>query len=126
MDNQAVERFIAEKAGNQAKILQFLHDQLMAFPEMEAKLRYKIPFFYRKSWICYLNPIKKDGVELVFIRGNELSNEQGILEEKGRKQVRGIELYSVSDIPLNQLLEVVQEALILDEEVPYASKRTKP
>lgn len=108
---------------NQKEILQYLHDYFLSFPEVEDKIRFKIPFYFRKSWICYLNPIKNDGIELAFTRGNELSNDQGLLLDKGRKQIRGIEFFSRKDIPIEIVGEIFQEALILDETIPYTSKR---
>ncbi|MEM6318719.1 MAG: DUF1801 domain-containing protein [Bacteroidota bacterium] len=121
-----VELFIVEQSDNQQVILQFLHDLLTAEPGVQAKLRWKIPFYFRKSWICYLNPIKKtNGIELAFTRGNELSNGQGLLSHNGRKQISGVIFNDVADIPVETVLEVFQEALLLDETVPYASKRTK-
>ena len=121
-----VEAFILEKEDNQQAVLQFLNELMMSTPEVTSKIRYKVPFYYRKSWICYLNPTKKPvGVELVFLRGNELSNEQGLLSAKGRKQVAGIIFEKVADIPVETVLEVMQEAIWLDETIPYASKRTK-
>ncbi len=123
---ETVQRFILHQEAKQRTILQFLHDLLLAHPEIICKIRYKIPFYYRKSWICYLNPVrKKDAIELAFVRGNELSNEQGLLESKGRKQVFGITFSSVEEIPQRALLELIQEAILLDETVPYASKRRK-
>lgn len=120
-----VEHFIYQQEGKQREILAFLHEHLLTYPGMEAKLRYKIPFFYRKTWICYTNPLKGDAIELVFVRGNELSNIQGLLEARGRKQVRGVVCKEVENIPVATLTEVIQEALILDAEIPYASKRRK-
>lgn len=102
-----------------------LDQLLMQNPEVTAKIRYRVPFYYRKSWFCYLNPIKNHGVEMAFIRGNELSNTQGILQAKNRKQVHGIEMFDTKSLPLKALQEVIQEALLLDETVPYASKRRK-
>ena len=64
-------------------------------------------------------------MELAFVRANELSNEQGLLDFKGRKQVAGVEFGSVKEIPSEVLWEVVQEAILLDETTPYASKRKK-
>ncbi len=120
-----VDLFILEKEGDQQAVLQFLNDLMMSNPEIIQKIRYKVPFYYRKSWICYLNPNKKTGaVEMVFLRGNELSNEQGLLEAKGRKQVRGVTFSTITDIPIDTLIEVIQEAIWLDDTVPYASKRT--
>ena len=117
-----VELFILKKEGHQQAVLQFLNDLMMTNPEITQKIRYGVPFFYRKSWICYLNPNKKTGgVEMVFLRGNELSNEQGLLEAKGRKQVSGISFSKVADIPVDTLMEVIQEAIWLDDMMPYQS-----
>jgi hypothetical protein len=71
-----------------------------------------------------LNPLKIGGVELAFPRGNELSNIQGLLIDKGRKQVSGIELDFIDTIPIESILEVINEAILLDELVPYSSKRS--
>jgi len=122
---EAIFQFIDRYEGNQQELLQHLHNLLVSFPDIEPKLRYKIPFYYRKSWVCYLNPIKKQGVELCFTRGNELSNEQGLLEARDRKQIRGIIFENVADIPTETLMLVLQEAFLLDETVPYKSKNRK-
>lgn len=111
--------------GVQRDILLHLHELITSLPEVTGKIRYKIPFYDRRSWICYLNPIKEDRVELAFTRGNELSNEQGLLEARGRKQIRGVIFAFVEEIPDEVVLEVLQEALLLDEEVPYQSKRKR-
>jgi hypothetical protein len=70
-----------------------------------------------------LNPTNKNSIEFAFVRGNELSNSQHLLDSKGRKQVWSIELTKVSEIPIKELAEIIQEAILLDETVPYASKR---
>ena len=120
-----VKSFIYQQEGKQREILNFLYEHLLTYPGVEAKLRYKIPFYYRKTWICYTNPLKGDAIELVFVRGNELSNAQGLLEARGRRQVRGLILEEVEKIPINTLGEVIHEALIIDTEIPYQSKRRK-
>jgi len=121
-----VEEFILDKEGDQQAILQFLHDLVMSTPEVTSKIRYRVPFYYRKSWFCYLNPIKQPvGVEMVFIRGIELSNEQGLLDANGRKQVAGITFTSVAEIPVDAVLEIIQEALYLDDTVPYQHPKNR-
>lgn len=120
-----VAAYIDRHEGHQQAIMHYLHRQLLSFPGITCKLSYSIPFYYRKSWICYLNPVKNNAVEMVFTRGNELSNEQGLLEAKGRKQVLGITFSTVKDIPGQAMNEIIQEALLLDETVPYAAKRGK-
>lgn len=119
-----VEAFIYEQEREVRDILSYLHE-LMVELEMIGKIRYKIPFYYQKSWVCYLNPLKSGGVELAFVRGNELSNVQGLLDHKDRKQIAGITLDSLKDLPEQALREVIVEALVLDETIPYASKRKK-
>ncbi|MFK7906755.1 MAG: DUF1801 domain-containing protein [Chitinophagales bacterium] len=121
----AVLDYIYEQEGEQREILLFLHELMGTYPAITNKIRYRVPFYYRKSWICYLNPKKNNTVEFCFLRGNELSNEQGILESKGRKQVYSLTFEEVKAIPVEALKEIIQEAILLDDTVKYASKRTK-
>lgn len=97
------------------EICLLLHDHFMSFPAIKSKLRYRIPFYYQYSWICYLNPQKKGGVELVFIRGKDMSNVQGVLERKGRKQVAGLLIKDNKSVNLELISELFAEALIIDE-----------
>lgn len=119
-----VEDFIYQQDEEQRKIIIYLHETLTRL-DLTCKIRYKVPFYYAKSWICYINVSKTGSVELSFTRGNELSNEQGLLDHKGRKQVFSLELKTYRDIPKDALNEIIQEALLLDETIPYASKRSK-
>lgn len=107
----------------QRAVLEHLHELLLSVPGIRAVLKYKIPFYECRSWVCYLNPEKTGGVELAFTRANELSNAQGLLDFRGRKQVAGVVFHHVRDIPNETVLEVVSEALLLDEQVPYGLKR---
>jgi len=116
--------YIYDREGEQQAIMLHLHELLTSYPEVRGKIRYNIPFYDRKSWICYLSPLKDGSVELAFTRANELSNEQGALDFKGRKQVAGITYATMKDIKEGVLHEILQEALLLDEEVAYASKRS--
>ncbi len=110
-----IENFTLGLKGQQKAIIQFLHQRINEHHGLEIKMNYEIPMYYRKSWVCYLNPIKKDGVELAFIKGHRLSNEQGILSMKNRKLVAGIELFDVNAIPTKAIDEIIQEAIILDD-----------
>lgn len=106
--------------GNQRELMLYLHELLIENPGVVARIRYKIPFYDRNSWVCYLNPRKGDKVELVFTSGSKLSNEQGLLESRGRKMVRGIEIGSIDSMPDQAVREVIAEALVLDEVMPYS------
>ena len=111
----AVEAYIEEREGRQQQIFRLLHDWLITYPEVTAKIRYRIPFYFRNTWVCYLNPKGLEAVELVFIRGKELSNEQGLLEDHGRKMVSGYFCTDPSSIPFDLLEEILMEAFYLDE-----------
>ena len=110
---------------NQQAIFQYLHDVLISYPSIETKIRYKVPFYFCKNWICYLNPKKESSVELVFLRANEFSHTTPFLDFKDRKQVAGIIYHALSDINEEILHQVLEEALMIDDMIPYASKRKK-
>ena len=111
--------FVEGLTEKQREVIFVLHDYLIGTHGLSYKIRYKIPFYDRKNWICYLNPTKKKKVELAFVRGNELSNSQGLLSSMGRKQVYGVTFEHALEIPMNSIEELVQEALVLDDMVKY-------
>ena len=102
----SVQHYILEQPEDNKIIMQYFYDLLTSFPEVSTKIRYKIPFYFRKSWILYLNPQKKGGVEVCFIHGQQLSNEHGLLEAKNRKQIAGITFKKISEIPEKIIFEI--------------------
>jgi hypothetical protein len=118
-----VEGYIYQQGDLEREVMLYLHQLLVDENQLTPKIKYRVPFYYRKSWICYLNPLKKGGVELNFTRGNELENTQHLLNFRGRTQVGGIVLNELNDLPHDLILTVLNEALALDESKPYASKR---
>jgi hypothetical protein len=117
-----VEDFINQLGNEQRKIMLYFHELLAQQLELEDKIRFKIPFYFHKSWVCYLNPIKNDSVEIAFLLGKELSNQQGLLRANGRKQVAGISISNVAEIPQEAVYEIIQEALMLDE-IKYQQRK---
>lgn len=117
------EDFIYQFDSSQRDVMLYFHKLLTNDLNLTEKIRFKIAFYFSRSWICCLNPLKNGKVEFAFVRGNELSNTQGILDSKGRKQVYSIEFEKVSEIPVQEMNEIIQEAILLDETKPYESKR---
>lgn len=115
-----VEDYILNFEGDQKEIMLFFHGLLTEEFDLIPRFQYNLPFYYRKSWICYLFPTKKGLIELAFPRGRELPNAQGILKSRGRKMVSSIEFKELKDIPVKGIREVIQEAIMLDDTVPYA------
>ncbi len=120
-----VENYIYRYDGKPREILLYLHKYFTDELNLICKMRYKIPFYDGKSWICYLNVLKDNCVELAFTRGDELSNEQGLLVAKNRKMVRSLMLDDLRSIPFDALNEIMQEAIILDELKPYSFRSRK-
>jgi len=120
-----VEDYIYQLEGQQKEIMSFLHDLLTIEYGLEAKIRYRIPFYYGKTWICYLNTRKNDRVDFAIVRGREISNSNGLLESRDRKMILSAEFSSVKEIPLDLLREVLEEAIFLDETKPYTFKKKK-
>lgn len=91
---------------------------LNAHPKMQEKISFNTVFFKVKFDICYFGIMKKSkGIEISFLRGYQLSNEQGLLDSKGRTIISGITFKDISDFKQKekQFKEIIQEALILDE-----------
>lgn len=118
-----VENLIYEHEGPQREILLFFHRMLTMEFSFTDKITFKNPCYYNKSWICYLKPLKNGRIEFAFLRGNELSNSQGLLHSGGRKQLRSIEFATVEEIPVDTMKEILHEAVLPDETTPYESKR---
>lgn len=60
--------FIEERSGEQQAILIYLYELFLQWEGVRPRMAFGIPFFYGKKWICYLNPLKDGGVEVVFTR----------------------------------------------------------
>lgn len=118
-----VENAIHHFEGEQKIILLYLYNWLTNEFGLLPKLKFKIPFYYKNSWICYTNPLKNGGVELAFTRGNELLNINNILKANNRKQIKGITISNLKHTPLFEIQQILHEAIILDETVPYKVRK---
>ena len=90
-------------------------------PRFREKLSYGVPYFSRGRRVCFIWPASaplgptKAKVSLGFCYGNLLSNTQGLLISEGRKQVYIVRFSSLNEINEKLLLEIIQEALIVDD-----------
>lgn len=112
---QNVEDYILNQKSEIADIMQYLrHIIHSCSPKITESIKYRIPCFDGNKMICYFN-IVKNGVDLGFSRGYELSNIQGLLNGKDRNTVKSIFISSIKDIDENVLREIINEAIIIDE-----------
>lgn len=114
----ASQEYILQQPENYRPIFNKLRQIILqSAPGIEEKIRFGIPFFDYFGWMCYLSPLKNNnGVYIAFLRGFELSNEQGILEAGKRTMVKSITYNSAKAIQEKPLREIIQEALLLNEE----------
>ncbi len=93
------------------------------FPEMREKFAYGVPYYWLHGRVCFMYPASfpysglAEGVSLGFARGHLLSNEQGLLQMGDRKEVGYVVLRSPGDIQEEPLLEMLHEAVLIDEEL---------
>lgn len=118
-----VESYIYERIENEREILTFFHDLFINTYDLKAAIKWKVPTYFGASWVFYLNPDKKGGIHLCFMRGRELSNIGGILKSEGRKMVTSHNIKKLDDIPYKLLIENIEEAIHLDKTVPFKVKR---
>jgi hypothetical protein len=113
----SVERYIDSLSSSEQAVFFCARGLILnSAPGITEKLSYKIPFFYYMGPFCYLNPYK-GGTDLGFFYGVDLSNEQGILESRDRKQVQSIPIYTLDDYYDKEtaIREILQEALLVSQ-----------
>ncbi len=121
-----VETYIYKQSENKQQILTFFHDLFVNQYRLTAHLKWKIPAYYGKTWVTYLNPDKKkDGIHICFVRGNELSEKHSILKTEGRKMVKSIYIDKLDKIPYKQFIDCIEEAVTLDQTVKYKAPNSK-
>lgn len=109
-----VEEYLLEYKGIGQDILLYLHSILIEKFQLRPKLNFKLPFYYQKSWVCYLRPLPKKGIEISFIHGYRLEKWTKYMESRGRKMVRSIVYTDISKVDELVLLEILKDALKLD------------
>ena len=75
---------------------------------------YKVPFYSGYGKICYFNRLK-NGIDIGFIKGFELSDQHGALVSGGRTQVKSLRYLTLEDFDESILRETMQEAVVLDQ-----------
>ena len=89
-------------------------------PDCKEKLAYNVPFYYRRSRICYIWPSSipwggvESGVTLGFCKGYLLSDEIGYLEKKELKEIRTKTFDSEEKIDRDLLRSYLNEAKEID------------
>jgi hypothetical protein len=95
---------------------------------LSLKERWGLPFYYGKTWVCYINipkPKKKGDshiLELCFTRANELPSPTPILDFKGRRSIAGYTFQSPAASFDESLKLIIDDAIELDGSTNYSPK----
>lgn len=109
----AVENFILSVDDDRRDLVVYLHHLFTDRLGLKPKMRYRLPFYDHRKWLCYVNPKKTGGVELVFLDGQSLDDSAGLLDSSGRKRVAGIMIYRLEDVPEQEILDLARQAMCL-------------
>ncbi|CCH53976.1 hypothetical protein BN8_03112 [Fibrisoma limi BUZ 3] len=93
---------------------------LNAAPGITEKISWNVPFYtYRNQFVCYLNVLRNDeSIDVAFLRGMELTDETGRLEDRGRKTVKSLVVRFLTAADEELVLTYLHEALLLNETQP--------
>jgi hypothetical protein len=119
-----VQGFISSQERPKRDIMTILRSWILDLgPHTQERISYKVPFFNFYGNLCYLSP-KEEGVELSFVKGYEIEDEHGLLESRGRKQIRSRIFYSVAELEEfeDHVRRLLNQAAILNE---FQFKRKK-
>jgi len=103
---------------------------LQAAPDFKEEFSYGVPYYFRHRRVTCIWPASsaggpRKGVFIGFCRGNEMSNEQGIIEMGNRKRFGLIRYYDVKEIKEDILMEILQEAIMVDEKIWELKRKRK-
>lgn len=112
----SVDSYIEKHNAEVVQILTCLRDIIFSCSiKIQESIKHRIPFYSIYGNICYVNVRKNNVVDLGFINGSSLANQQGLLESKERVSVRSISFSKALDINKNTVRELISEAIIIDE-----------
>jgi len=96
---------------------------LTSSEQITEHVNHKIPFYYHKGQLCYINPFD-DRVVLGFSRGADLPDEHSMLKGN-QKTVRRTVFYPAAGIDEEKVRNLIYEALIVNELKTDRPKKSK-
>ncbi|MBL7808466.1 MAG: DUF1801 domain-containing protein [Saprospiraceae bacterium] len=113
--------FLDDLTPEERSICLYLKDLLQGnFPALSVTWAYGVPYFRGRKRICFFYPASlpysgiTEGVNLGLVKGYLLSNDQQLINMGQRKEVGYIQIRRPNQIPSETLLEILHEAILLD------------
>ncbi|MFD2569204.1 DUF1801 domain-containing protein [Spirosoma soli] len=114
-----VDDYINQQTSDHQRILRWLRQLILTTdPAVREKIGWQVPVYTcRTQLLCYLNIVRAEAVavDLAFMRGADLPDEAGLLESRGRKQIKSLVIRNVTDWNNDLIRTYIQEALLLSE-----------
>lgn len=122
---KSIQDFLEYLPKSELKIVDKLRKIILGcMPNGKEKLSYNVPFYYQHKRVLYIWPssipwggTKEAGtVSLGFCKGQQLTDEHGILNKADRKEIASINFKSTKEIDADVLRSYIFEALFIDEQ----------
>jgi len=124
MPARSLTDFYADLTDNQRETAAYLRDLVLsAHPGITERLNWGVACFHLNRWIIYLNPLRSGAMDLCFMQGFQLTDEAGLLQERGRKTVRSVVVEAPGSVPEEALLALVFEAVDVGLRVQPGTKK---
>lgn len=124
-----IEEFIYDLPKDECEMCFRLRNIILSVTsDLEEQFSYGVPYYFRRRRVCCIWPASakagpKRGVFVGFAYGNLLSNEQGIIEMGNRKRFGLIRYYNVKEIQEEPLLEILHEAILVDDRLRILKRK---
>jgi hypothetical protein len=118
-----IDSFLDYLPDNELQIVARLREIVLdIIPDVQEKLAYNVPYYYRFSRICFIWPssvpwgsAEIKGVQFGFCNGNQLEDSIQYLQKGNRKQVYWKEFNKVQEIDAFLLQSYIIDAIKVDE-----------
>lgn len=114
--SEAVDQFIADQTDGDAFTFNACRQFILSFPEIQECFSYKVPFYWSKRNICYLNNSKELGLYIGFLYGKQMLESDhsfGKILKGDLKSVRYYKLTTMREPDYSQLQELIHFSLQL-------------
>ncbi len=112
-----VEEYIQSCEENAQEVLFTLHDIFTQDFGLTPKIKFRIPFYYGNTWVLYVNQPKRGGIEICYLNARRFEYQSRILDFRDRKQVGGITVFKLEDMPLEEIIHVTKAAVDFDKTI---------
>lgn len=115
-----VESYITDYPNEEIQLLlhETHHFLMQNVPQVQAAIKWKVPFYTYIKPLCYLNvPKTKDKIYIGFHKAHLMSEQYPNLLAEGRTQIKAYYIHQIDDIFTEELSLILQEAMLVNEQL---------